>query len=165
MPTPLATICLSLIISLLTLLSSPASAAGLDLSKALVIGNGPKTVIEFTDPDCPFCRKAATYFANRKDVTKYVFFSPLEKHPDARRKIQYILSQSNRTKAYYEVMTGKLDGVDVRRLPTTPQGVKLQLLQHEIAKKAGIDATPTFMLSGRIIEGFDLVKIEGLLGK
>jgi len=62
-------------------------------------------------------------------------------------------------------MSGKLDGSDVRKLPVTPRGVKLQEQQQEIAKKAGIDATPTFMLFGRIIEGFDLVKIEALLGK
>jgi len=69
-PVPLL---VSLLFSLVTLLPVSAAAADLDLSKALVIGNGPKTVIEFTDPDCPFCRKAASYFANRTDVTKYVF--------------------------------------------------------------------------------------------
>jgi thiol:disulfide interchange protein DsbC len=44
-------------------------------------------------------------------------------------------------------------------------GVKLQEEQQAIAKKAGIDATPTFMIMGRIIEGFDQKKIEELLGK
>jgi protein-disulfide isomerase len=27
-----------------------------------------------------------------------------------------------------------------------------------------VDATPTFVINGRIIEGFDLKKIEGALG-
>lgn len=165
MPIRLVPLLVSLLFSLVTLLPVSAAAADLDLSKALVIGNGPKTVIEFTDPDCPFCRKAASYFANRTDVTKYVFFIPLAKHPEAKLKARYILSQANRAKAYHEVMSGKLDGSDVRKLPVTPRGVKLQEQQQEIAKKAGIDATPTFMLFGRIIEGFDLVKIEALLGK
>jgi len=165
MPTRLQTMLFSLLFTMLSLLSSRATAADLDLSKALVIGTGPKTVIEFTDPDCPFCRKAAAYFATRKDVTKYVFFIPLAKHPEAKRKAQYILSHANRAKAYYEVMSGTLDNADTRKLPVTAQGAKLQEQQQEIAKKASIDATPTFMLFGRIIEGFDLVKIEELLGK
>jgi len=50
-PVPLL---VSLLFSLVTLLPVSAAAADLDLSKALVIGNGPKTVIEFTDPDLPF---------------------------------------------------------------------------------------------------------------
>lgn len=154
-----------LLIAALIVLPRIGTANDLDLTKALVIGHGPKTVIEFTDPDCPFCRKAAVYFANRTDVTKYVFFTPLAKHPEAKRKTQYILSHSNKAKAYHEVMAGKLDNADTRKLPVTPKGIKLQEQQQEIAKKMGIDATPTFMIYGRIVEGADLVKIEELLGK
>lgn len=154
-----------LLLALLILVPVSGGAVDLDLSKALVIGNGPKTVIEFTDPDCPFCRKAATYFAKRKDITKYVFFMPLAKHPEAKRKAQYILSQTDRGKAYHEVMAGKLDNTDTRKLPITPKGARLQEQQNKIAQKAGIDATPTFMIMGRIVEGADLVKIEELLGK
>lgn len=150
-----------------TALILPATGAAndLDLSKALVIGHGPKTVIEFTDPDCPFCRKAAAYFANRPDVTKYVFFMPLAKHPEAKRKVQYILSHSNKAKAYHEVMAGRLDSADTRTLPVTARGIKLQEQQQEIASKMKINATPTFMINGRIIEGADLVKIEEALGR
>lgn len=166
MKTSFLTVCLSLLLAALCVLPTSATAAAdIDLSKALVIGHGPKTVIEFTDPDCPFCRKAAAYFAIRKDVTKYVFFTPLAKHPEAKRKAQYILSQANHAKAYHEVMSGKHDGAESRKLPVTTKGVRLQEQQQEIAKNAGIEATPTFMLFGRIIEGFDLVKIEELLGK
>lgn len=156
-----------LILLIAALLAAPAAAAtsGLDLSKALVIGHGPKTVIEFTDPDCPFCRKAAAYFATRTDVTLYIFFMPLSKHPAAKRKARYILSQSDPATAYGEVMAGYLDNVDIRTLHTTPRGVTRQEQQYRIAKKAGIEATPTFMLFDRIVEGFDLRKIEELLGR
>lgn len=164
MPIRLLINCMILCASLL-LPALPASAADLDLTKAIVIGNGPKKVIEFTDPDCPFCRRAAKYFEQRHDVTKYVFLMPLPKHPEAKRKAQYILSQSDKAKAYHEVMSGKLDGFDTRKLPMTPKGIKLQELQYEIAKSANIDATPTFMILGRIIEGADITKIEELLGK
>ena len=45
------------------------------LDKALKIGSGPRQVIEFTDPDCPYCRKVDELLAKRTDVTRYVFSS------------------------------------------------------------------------------------------
>lgn len=157
-------LCVLLLLTSL-LVSGIASASSIDLSKALVIGNGPKKVIEFTDPDCPFCRKASAYFHNRRDITRYVFFNPLAMHPNARKKVQYILSSPEKTRLYYEVMSGLIDRMDAQNLPVTAAGVKLQEEQQAIAHKAGIDSTPTFMIMGRIIEGFDLKKIEELLGK
>jgi thiol:disulfide interchange protein DsbC len=142
-----------------------ALASEIDLSKSVIIGTGPKKVIEFTDPDCPFCRKAATYFHNRHDITRYVFFVPLPMHPHARKKVQFILSNTDKPKSYQEIMSGSLDRLDSRHLPVSQAGIKLQEEQHAVAKKAGVDSTPTFMIMGRIIEGFDVPKIEALLGK
>jgi thiol:disulfide interchange protein DsbC len=69
------------------------------------------------------------------------------------------------TKAYHEAMAGLLDNTSMMRLPVSEKGIKLQEAQLEISKKAGINATPTFIISGRIIEGFEQIKIEDLLGK
>ncbi|MBK5277069.1 MAG: thioredoxin fold domain-containing protein [Desulfuromonadales bacterium] len=140
----------------------PAAAAEIDLSKAIKIGFGPKSVVEFTDPDCPFCRKASKYFEGRPDVTRYVFFYPLPRHPRAREKVQFILSMPDKAKAYHEVMSGKMDSVAL--LPSTPEGAKLQEQHVEIAKKSKVDSTPSFMINGRIIVGFDLKRIEEVLG-
>ena len=141
----------------------PVSAADIDFSKAIVIGSGPKTVVEFTDPDCPFCRKAAKYFAQRSDITQYIFFWPLPRHPKAREKAQFVLSQHDKVKAYHDVMSGRLDSQ--KAFAITPAGIKLQEEQYDIAKKSRVTSTPTFMLFGRIIEGFDLKRIEEALGK
>ncbi len=157
---------LHLIITLLTgiFLCAPLSfAADFDFSKSITIGNGSKVVIEFTDPDCPFCRKASTYFETRNDVTRHIFFYPLPRHPKAKAKAQYILSQLNRGEAYHAIMSGSMDGQPT--FATNPQGVKLQEEQFQIAKKARVSSTPTFIINGRIIEGFDLKKIEEALGK
>lgn len=142
--------------------SVPSDATTLDFSKSITIGNGPKTVVEFTDPDCPFCRKASKYFEGRSDVTRHVFFYPLPRHPNAKEKAQYILSQQDMTKAYHLIMSGALD--QSPNLETTPKGIKLQEEQFEIARKHKVDSTPTFLINGRIIEGFDLKKIEDALG-
>lgn len=143
--------------------SGPASASDIDFSKAIVIGSGPKQVVEFTDPDCPFCRKAAKYFEGRSDVTQYIFLWPLPRHPKAKEKAQFILSQHDKPKAYHDVMSGRMDGQ--QDFAITPAGIKLQQEQYEIVKKNSVKATPTFMLFGRIIEGFDQKRIEEALGR
>lgn len=142
--------------------SQPAVATTLDYGKSITIGTGPKTVIEFTDPDCPFCRKASKYFDGRQDITRHIFFYPLPMHPKAKEKVQHVLSQQDKAKAYHMVMSGVFD-----RNPNfviSHRGIKLQEEQLAIAKRYNVDSTPTFMINGRIIEGFDLKKIEELLG-
>lgn len=139
-------------------------AADIDLSKAITIGSGPQTVIEFTDPDCPYCRKASKYFETRSDITRHVFFYPLPRHPKAKEKAQYALSQMDRSSAYREVMSGRMDSV-AKITGTTSLGIK-QLEEHlDMAKKQKINSTPTFIVNGRIIVGFDQKKIEEALGK
>ncbi len=60
-------------------------------------------------------------------------------------------------------MSGMLDSQQAFAI--TPAGIKLQEEQYEIAKKSKVTSTPTFMLFGRIIEGFNLKRIEEALGK
>ena len=82
----------------------------IDVSKGIKIGDGKNVVIEFTDPDCPYCRKASEYLKGRKDITLYVFFSPLPMHKDAESKVRFIMCSDNKARTYEEVMSGKYDG-------------------------------------------------------
>lgn len=148
----------------ITSISTATNASDLDFSKSITIGSGSKNVVEFTDPDCPFCRKASKYFDGRNDVTRHVFFYPLPRHPKAKEKAQYVLSQMDRASAYHEVMSGKMDSLQ-KIVGISANGIKLQEQHLEIAKKLKIDSTPTFIINGRIIEGFDQKKIEAALGK
>jgi thiol:disulfide interchange protein DsbC len=68
----------------------------------------------------------------------------------------------DKAKAYHDVMSGRMDTAPP--LASTPEGIKLQEEQLEIAKSHKVSSTPTFMINGRIIEGFDLKKIEDALG-
>ena len=134
----------------------------LDLDKAVKVGNGKTMVIEFTDPDCPFCRKAEAYFANKSSqVTRYIFFIPLPSHPNSKGKVQYILSAKDKALAFREVLSGDFNSQKLAQI--TPEGIKLQKEHQDIAKANQMTSTPTFMIYGRIIEGFDLPKLEPLL--
>lgn len=141
---------------------SKKNLKSLPLEKAVRIGNGPKTVIEFSDPDCPFCRRLSEYFEKRTDVTRYVFFIPLPMHPDARTKALFVLSSKNPEKAYRDVMKGLYDGA----LPSfSPSEEAQSLLEEHItfAKKMGIQGTPTLWIDGERVNGADFGKIERLL--
>lgn len=154
---------LFIIIAAITVSVCAVSADGLDTGKSITIGKGAKVVFEFTDPDCPYCRKASKYFEGRSDVTRHVFFYPLPSHPKAREKAQFVLSQPDKAAAYRDAMSGKMDAVQ-KFEGITAKGIKLQGEQLEAAKGLKVDSTPTFMINGRIIEGFDLKKIEEALG-
>jgi thiol:disulfide interchange protein DsbC len=138
----------------------------LPLEKAVKIGSGPHTVIEITDPDCPFCRKASDYFAQRSDVTRYVFFCPIPQlHPNAEAKVRYILCAKDRAKAYEEAMTGKLD--DMKFTPCDDAAAAELLKTHkETGVKVGGASigTPLFMVDGQVVNGANIPFIEKILG-
>ncbi|GAM09954.1 putative thiol:disulfide interchange protein DsbC [Geobacter sp. OR-1] len=132
----------------------------LPLEKAVKVGTGKNTVIEFTDPDCPYCRKASAFLNKRKDVTRYIFFAPFA-HPQAITKIHHILSAKDKAAAYEDMMAGK----------AAPQGATyseaIQALAQEhiaLARKVGVQGTPTFFINDQEVVGADEKKIEGILG-
>jgi thiol:disulfide interchange protein DsbC len=138
----------------------------LPLEKAVKIGNGSHTVIEITDPDCPFCRKASDYFATRNDVTRYVFFYPISAlHPKAEAKVRYILCAKDRAKAYEEAMTGKLD--EMKFTPCDDAAAaELAKTHKEIGEKIGgaTIGTPMFLIDGQFVRGANIPQIEKILG-
>lgn len=139
-------------------------AKDLPLGKAVKTGNGKHIVIEFTDPDCPFCRNAAKFFESRTDVTKYTFFTPMPMHPDAPNKVRYILCQKDRAKAFEEVMQGKIDGQKYETCTNAEVDNLINLHKSEGAKME-VSATPFFIIDGTAVNGADIQKIESILNK
>lgn len=134
----------------------------LPLEKAVKVGDGKHVVIEFTDPDCPYCRKGAEYFTKRTDVTRYIFFAPIA-HPQAISKIEYILGAPNKAEAYDAMMLGQ-------EIPATakPASEATKALAQEhlaLAKKVGIQGTPTYFINGQMIVGADTKRFDELLKK
>jgi thiol:disulfide interchange protein DsbC len=130
------------------------------LDKAIKIGNGPKVVIEVTDPDCPFCRKGSEFFDKREDVTRYVFLYPLTKlHPNSEAKSRYILSDEDPAIAYEEVFNGLYDNDP---LPEFKDNGLLEL-HRSIASKVGISGTPQYWIDGEHVSGFSQKTFEKLL--
>ncbi len=131
------------------------------LDKALKIGSGPRQVIEFTDPDCPFCRKVDDYLSKRTDITRYVFFYPLRKiHPDSEKKARYILSHKEKEHAFREVFSGSMDGKPIPQ----DENRSTQLEDMEkVAQGIGVQGTPAIWVDGTPINGADIPRISSLL--
>ncbi len=137
----------------------------LPLQKALTLGNGPHQVIEFTDPDCPFCRKVDAFFEGRTDVTRHLFFYPLEGlHPQAADKSRFILCSEDKENSLKDVYAGKWDKAE---LPPMANGCEETLLgEHlELGGMLGVRGTPTIWVNGIKIKGADLDAIAALLNK
>ena len=131
------------------------------LDKAFKIGSGKHQVIEFTDPDCPYCRKVDEFLAKRTDITRYVFFFPLRQiHPDAEKKAQYILSQKDREKAFREVISGSFDG---NPLPESAHKNSMLEEMEQVAKSVGVRGTPALWIDGTAVNGADIPRITALL--
>jgi thiol:disulfide interchange protein DsbC len=137
-------------------------ARNLPLEKAVKTGKGKHVVIEFTDPDCTYCRNVEKFFASRNDVTKYTFFNPLQRHPDASNKVRYILCQKDRGRALEEVMKGKLDGQKYEICANAEVDDLIKVHKSE-SSKMGVSMTPLFIIEGKVINGADIPGIENIL--
>jgi thiol:disulfide interchange protein DsbC len=132
------------------------------LEKALKFGTGPHTVIEFTDPDCSYCRQASAFLSARNDLTRYIFFFPLSMHPNAGTKVRYIFCAADRKLAYEEAMTGKLDNMKFTTCEDAA-AVEAGKTHLEIGHRIGVNSTPLFLINGQVVEGADIPLMEKIL--
>lgn len=78
-----------------------------------VKGNGSRTLIVFSDPDCPFCKSLETSLKDLSDVTIYTFLFPLGAlHADAHRKAVNVWCSKDRAAAWAALMTQNKQAAD-----------------------------------------------------
>jgi len=135
-----------------------------DLKKAIRVGNGKNIIVEVTDPDCPYCRKMHSYWNTRKDVTRYIFFKPLDIHPDSVKKVTYILAAHDTEKALFEVYSGQLDG-NRQILDKKYDDKGLLNAQKGVADKLQVNATPSYWVNGKYVSGSNIPLVEKYIGK
>jgi thiol:disulfide interchange protein DsbC len=140
----------------------------LDFSNAITIGTNSATIeiIEFTDTDCPFCQKFDHYMeANYKDssITRKVIMSPiLQLHPNAAKEAIHLLCQD--PKDYKKVLSQLLNGeIAYADMISCEKGKQLLEKHQELTQKFGVNATPTLILDGKVIQGFDKERIDDIL--
>lgn len=137
--------------------------SAIDPVQALAIGsdNAP-TVIEFTDPDCPYCRALDRFWATKaaegKPVRRLIFFvSGI--HPDAASKAEHILCSPDPAVAFKALY----DGAKPAKLETCPKGRAKVEADAALVRKIGVSGTPTLIANGTIISGFQQAQLEAFL--
>lgn len=136
----------------------------LPLELALKIGNGEKKIIEFTDPECPFCQSYHDYIrTHAAEVTRYVFFIPIRNlHPTAPAKAIHVLCANDKQQAFADVYEHRIGMMDLKECE---EGKALLAKQEAIARNFGVNSTPTLILGeGQLVRGFDKAAIEAFLG-
>lgn len=135
----------------------------IDPSQALAIGPADApTVIEFTDPDCPYCRALDRYWAAKaaegKPVRRLIYFvSGI--HPEAAAKAEHILCSKDKEAAFKAIYAGAAPAA----LQTCPAGRSTVEAHAKLVGSAGITGTPTLIANGKLISGFQLAEIEAFL--
>lgn len=125
----------------------------------VVRGNGKRKLAVFSDPDCPYCKKAEQEFVKLDDVTIYTFAYPLDMHPDAARKSKLVWCSKDRSKAWLDLMLkGKLP--EGKADCDNPVDENLAL-----GGKLRIDGTPAMIFpNGKRVPGYvDAGRLEGML--
>lgn len=148
--------------------------AKLDLSSALIVGNGPVEIIEFTDPDCPFCQRFSNWIEevehnyqlknNKSLFTRKVILTPIASlHPDAHKEAEHVLcsEQSKQSQALTDVLNNKVDQANLLNC----ESGKDQLAKHDaLAQQYGVTGTPLLIVAGSVVNGFDKLRLEKIIG-
>ena len=113
----------------------------------------------FTDVDCPFCRKAYDWLKTQTNYTLYLFFCPLEMHPNSPAKTVQILCAKDREAAIDLAQSDKPIGAE-----KCEAGEKIAARHKAIALELGVDGTPLFITdSGTRIPGMQVPVMESYL--
>ncbi|XKH11541.1 DsbC family protein (plasmid) [Novosphingobium sp. BL-52-GroH] len=135
----------------------------IDPAKALAIGpEGAPTVIEFTDPDCPFCRALDRFWASKaaegKPVRRLIYFVS-EIHPEAAAKAEHILCSPDPAAEFAVLYKGNAPA-NLRKCPAGRAKVEADA---EAIRKMGISGTPTIIADGKVITGFQQAELAEFL--
>lgn len=135
--------------------------ASLPLQDSLreVRGTGARTLIVFSDPDCPFCRKLESELKALANVTLHTFLMPLASlHPQARARAIAIWCSSDRNRAWQAAMLRN----ETPKAKDCPNPVDRNIA---LGERLGITGTPTLIAAdGRVIQGaLSLAQIEAWL--
>jgi thiol:disulfide interchange protein DsbC len=125
----------------------------------VVRGSGQRKIAVFSDPDCPYCKKAEAEFAKLDNVTIYTFLYPLAFHQDAARKSKLVWCSKDRSQAWLDLML-KGQVPDGKATCDDPIDENLAL-----GAKLRVEGTPAIILAnGKRIPGFmPAARLEPLL--
>ncbi len=115
-----------------------------------VRGDGKRSLVLFSDPDCPFCKRIEQSLQQMDNVTIYTFLTPIDElHPDATRKSKAIWCSEDRLKTWNGVMRNGETAPELKPLCNVPMAE-----WKKLQKQFKVHATPTLLFpNGKVIPG------------
>jgi thiol:disulfide interchange protein DsbC len=135
----------------------------IDPAKALATGPASApTVIEFSDPDCPYCQALEKFWLTKategKPVRRLIYFvSGI--HPQAAAKAEHIMCSQDRDAALHAMYAGEPS----KTLTKCAAGAAKVAADAELVSKLGITGTPTLIVGDQLISGFKQAELESFL--
>ena len=122
-------------------------------------GEPLNVIYEFTNPECGACLNYEKYIKQNplKDTIRHIFF--LSWSPSAKKKLEHIMCSADKETAKEFVYSG----ADVKEFATCEHGRKQVEEQYQIAKRLGVDRTPTFIVNGTRMAGLKADQFKQLL--
>lgn len=126
----------------------------LPMDKALVIGSeeADKTIIEFTDPNCGFCKsydRFVTTEDNAKKVKRQIFFDTRGSE-ESRKKVVHILCSTDPEAEMKKIY----HGIEPEQYLNCAEGNKIQKVHAQAGRSVGTQGTPSFIIDGKLTLGF-----------
>lgn len=131
----------------------------LDAAVKTVRGNGKRVLANFSDPNCPYCKRFEKDLAKVDDVTIYTFLYPILSQ-DSQEKSKAVWCSADKSKAWSELM---LNGtVPTAARCDTPIDKNLAL-----GRKYRVTGTPTLVFANgeRVPGAIPAEQIEKLLAQ
>ncbi|KKW90169.1 DsbC family protein [Sphingobium chungbukense] len=139
--------------------------SAIDQTQALTLGpQDAPTVIEFTDPDCPYCRALDQYWkakaAEGRPVRRLIFFvSGI--HPQAAAKAEHILCSADQAAAF----RATYEGAPTTALKSCAKGKAKVEADAALVRKLGVGGTPSLIFDGQLISGFQQAELDAFLAR
>lgn len=121
----------------------------LDQAIKTVKGDGSRSVVVFSDPDCHYCKQLDGELNRLDNVTIYTFLYPLESlHPEAKTKAISVWCAPNKAKAWSELMLSSKKP----QLAACNNPVNDNLA---LGSRLGVVGVPTLIAAdGRVLPGY-----------
>ncbi|MDF0491126.1 DsbC family protein [Sphingobium sp. H39-3-25] len=137
--------------------------AAIDPADALLIGPaGAPKVIEFTDPDCPYCQALERFWlakaAEGKPVQRLIYFvSGI--HPEAAAKAEHILCSPDKEATFKAIYAGARPATLLKCATGHDKVAK----DAATVRKMGISGTPTLFVDGKLVSGFQQAELQAFV--
>ena len=125
--------------------------SGIPTEQAIVIGpEDGVPIIEFTNPNCGYCRQLDQYLAGVGQPVKRIIFFAVPQDPSAIARAVHVACSDDKEAAFREIYSGAKND----DFTACEEGQALVNSHRAISSKAGVQATPTLYLGRTPVRGF-----------